>query len=80
MNTVSLFDAKTHLSRIVEALTTGKEKSVIVSRHGKPMIKMVAIQPNDVSRRIGLAKGQFQVPDDIDGANADIASLFQSKG
>jgi antitoxin (DNA-binding transcriptional repressor) of toxin-antitoxin stability system len=79
MHTVSLFETKTHLSRIVESLANGSEKEIIISRHGKPMVRMVAMQPGDVSRRIGSAKGQFRVPDDIDAANHDIANLFSSK-
>jgi hypothetical protein len=30
----------------------------------------------DTTKRIGIARGQFEVPDDIDGANAKIAALF----
>ena len=81
MHTVSIFDAKTHLSRIVEELVTGVEQEVIISRHGKPMVRVVAIHPaKDVSRRVGLAKGQFVVPDDIDMANPIIAKLFAAEG
>ncbi len=30
------------------------------------------------SRRIGIAKGQFVVPDSIDGSNPEIATLFNA--
>jgi hypothetical protein len=29
-----------------------------------------------VSRRVGLARGEFEVPDDIDRHNAEVAALF----
>lgn len=80
MQTISLFDAKTHLSRIVEDLTRGTEQEVVISRHGKPMVRVVAIHPKDASRRIGLKKGQFVVPDDIDSANPEVARLFAAEG
>ena len=80
MQTVSLFDAKTHLSRIVETLISGKEQEVVIARHGKPVVRVVAIRPLDVSRRIGLAAGQFEVPADIDGANLEIEKLFTGTG
>ena len=51
MNTVSLFDAKTHLSRIVRDLISGAENAVIVSRHGKPVVKIVRF------REAGVAAG-----------------------
>jgi len=76
MHAVSLFDAKTHLSRIVEDLTSGKEQEVVISRHGKPMVRVLAIRPKNASQRIGIAKGQFVVPDDIDSANPEIEKLF----
>lgn len=80
MHTVSLFEAKTHLSRIVEELTSGVEQEVIISRHGKPMVRVVAIRPKETSRRIGSAKGQFAAPDDLDAANPEIAKLFAAEG
>ncbi len=80
MHTVSLFDAKTHLSRIVEELTSGVEQEIVISRHGKPMVRVVAIRPKDASNRIGLAKGNFVVPDDLDAVNPEIAKLFAAEG
>ena len=76
MQTVSLFEAKTHLSRIVEAILSGKEEQVVISRRGKPAVRLTAIQGTDTSKRIGLAHGRFKIPDNIDGTNSVIASLF----
>jgi len=80
MHTVSLFNAKTHLSGIVEGLVSGAEEEVIISRHGKPVARVVAIRPKNAARRIGLAKGQFTAPDDLDAANPEIARLFAAEG
>jgi prevent-host-death family protein len=80
MHTVSLFEAKTHFSRIVEALVSGKEDEVVVSRRGKPAVRVTPLAQVDASKRIGLARGRFTVPDDIDGTNAQIAELFHGKG
>jgi prevent-host-death family protein len=75
MQTVSLFDAKTHLSRLIEQIASGAESEIVISRNGKPVARVVPIQ-EDASRRIGLAKGEFEVPDDIDIHNAEVAKLF----
>jgi antitoxin (DNA-binding transcriptional repressor) of toxin-antitoxin stability system len=80
MHIISLFDAKTHFSRIVQDLTSGREQEVVISRHGKPMVKVTAIRPKAISRRIGLAKGKFVVPDNFDSANPEIAQLFAAEG
>jgi antitoxin (DNA-binding transcriptional repressor) of toxin-antitoxin stability system len=76
MHTVSLFDAKTHLSRIVEDLLSGKEDCVLISRRGKPAAVLTPATRNDTSQRIGIARGRFEIPDNIDGSNPQIASLF----
>jgi prevent-host-death family protein len=79
MTTVSLFDAKTHLSRLVEELVSGQEREVIISRHGKPVARMEPVRPNQVSKRIGIAKGHFKVPVSIDRANPVIEKMFGEK-
>jgi antitoxin (DNA-binding transcriptional repressor) of toxin-antitoxin stability system len=80
MQTVSLFEAKTHLSRIVEGLVTGKEDRVVISRRGKPVVCVTSLRKANTSKRIGLARGRFIVPDNIDGANAAVAKLFKTGG
>lgn len=76
MSTVSLFNAKTHFSQLVEQIASGAEDEIIIARHGQPVARLVPIKAVDSARRIGIASGEFTVPDDIDAANADIARLF----
>ena len=80
MQTISLFDAKTHLSRVVDQLVSGAENEVVISRHGKPMVRVTAIRPKDVSNRIGIAKGKFVIPDDFDVLNPEVERLFAAEG
>lgn len=79
MQTMGLFNAKTHLSRIVDDLLSGKEDRVVISRHGKPAVVVTPIENNTPSSRIGIARGLFDVPADIDGSNPQIADLFDTK-
>jgi antitoxin (DNA-binding transcriptional repressor) of toxin-antitoxin stability system len=78
MTTVNMLAAKTHLSRLVEAIESGAEREIIIARNGKPAAKLVPLTPApvDVSKRIGIAKGKFVVPDDFDVDNAEIEKLF----
>lgn len=78
MQTVSLFDAKTHLSRLVEQIASGQESEIVISRNGKPVARMLPI-PADATRRIGIARGEFEVPDNIDQHNPEVAKLLQDK-
>ena len=66
MRMVNIHEAKTHLSRLVEAAVKGEP--FIIAKAGKPMVKVEAIQtPEDkVKRRIGFLKGIINVPDDFD--------------
>lgn len=75
MHTVSLFDAKTHLSRLVEQIASGAEDEIMITRNGTPVARVLPMV-SDVSRRIGLARGEFEVPDDIDRHNVEVAALF----
>jgi prevent-host-death family protein len=79
MHTVSLFDAKTHLSGIVESLVEGREDEVIIARRGKPVARLTSLRQANVSRRIGAARGRLTVPDDIDGSNAVVARLLAGR-
>ncbi|RYG85110.1 MAG: prevent-host-death protein [Alphaproteobacteria bacterium] len=63
--TVNMREAKTGLSRLVADIETGKESEIILARNGKPVAKLVPIEPADVQpRRLGLADGQFGELDD----------------
>jgi len=76
MQAVSMFHAKTNLSKLVKAVESGREKEIIISRHGMSVAKIVGIAHQPLQQRIGVAKGLFVVPDTIDEANELIARLF----
>ena len=76
MRTMSLFEAKTHLSSVVAGLLDGSETEVRILRHGKPVACLTPIHGVDTARRIGGAKGRFRVPTEIDRANPVVAKLF----
>lgn len=76
MQTVSLFNAKTHLSGLIEQIASGAETEITIARHGQPVARLVPVSPADAARRIGIAAGLFEVPEDIDAHNADILKLM----
>lgn len=81
MQPVNMLHAKTHLSRLVEALEKGEEREVVIARNGRPVARLVpAMAVSPVERRLGVAKGAFQVPDDIDAHNNDVSRLFLAGG
>ncbi len=76
MQTVSLFNAKTHLSGLIEQIASGTETEITIARHGQPVARLVPIPGIDTAKRIGIAAGEFEVPDDIDAHNAEILNLM----
>jgi antitoxin (DNA-binding transcriptional repressor) of toxin-antitoxin stability system len=74
---VNMLEAKTHLSRLVEAIETGAATEVVIARNGRPVARLTALPGPERPRRLGVARGQFTVPDSIDAANPLIAELFE---
>ena len=73
---VSILEAKTKFSQLVRLIETKQEDHIIVSRHGKPVLKMVSYNDAPIENRIGIAKGKLLCPDDFDACNDEIAALF----
>lgn len=76
METVNMLEAKSNLSRLVEAIERGKEREIVIARNGRPVARLVPIAEQPPERRIGVAKGAFDVPDNIDASNEEVARLF----
>jgi prevent-host-death family protein len=79
MRRVNIHEAKTHLSRLVEEAAKGEP--FIIAKAGKPMVKVVPIEPaKDHPRRqfIGCMEGEFVAPSlqDFNAMDEEIARLF----
>lgn len=72
--TVSLYEAKTHLSSLVEAAATGEE--IVIAKNGKAKARLVPLPLEPVvkrKRRLGFWEGQVwgapgwegPLPDDV---------------
>ena len=72
---VTIHEAKTRLSRLLERVALGEE--IIIAKAGKPVAKLVAITPSARKFKLGSAKGEFVVPDDVnDPLPKEIEVLF----
>jgi len=77
MQCVNMLQAKSSLSRLVEAIEQGREREIVIARNGRPAARLVPMDAAPTGKRIGVAKGMFEVPDDIDAHNDEVARLFQ---
>lgn len=73
-STYNLTDAKARFSEVVDRVVQGEE--VIVTRMGKPVVRMTAYQPEQVEQRLGLLAGRLEIPEDFDEWPRDIAEAL----
>lgn len=73
--TVGLYDAKTHLSSLVDRAAEGEE--IVISKSGKPMARLVPMGEVHPRREPGKGRGQWSVSEDFDAPlPADILDAF----
>ncbi|MBB5372708.1 type II toxin-antitoxin system Phd/YefM family antitoxin [Acidocella aromatica] len=80
MQTVNIHAAKTHLSRLLDAVAGGEE--ILIARAGRPIARLVPLQGQAVPprRRLGLLAGQITVPEDFDAPlSEDILGSFEGR-
>lgn len=77
MRTVNIHEAKTHLSRLIDAASKGEP--FVIAKAGRPMVKVTALDAPSPGRmkRVGFMAGQIKVPDDFDRmGSSEIERLF----
>ncbi len=58
MTIVNMHEAKSTLSKLVEAVASGAQREIILARHGKPVARIVALEARKPIA-LGLASGRF---------------------
>jgi antitoxin (DNA-binding transcriptional repressor) of toxin-antitoxin stability system len=76
MQAVNMLQAKSSLSRLVEAIEQGREREIVIARNGRPAARLVPMDSAPLEKRLGVAKGLFEVPDSIDEHGDEVARLF----
>ena len=69
MKTVSVHEAKTHLSRLLERVAAGDE--VVISKSGKPVARLVAITSEQPKVILGSDRGKVHIASDFDKTPED---------
>lgn len=72
---VSLYDAKTGLSKLVDRAAAGEE--IVITKNGVPMAKLVAMPRRDKPREPGQnLLGITYIADDFDAEDPEMEALF----
>lgn len=62
--TVNVYDAKSRFSRLLSQVEAGDE--IVISRHGRPIARLVPYEPARIVRLPGVWKGQVTMAADFD--------------
>ena len=77
MTTVNMLEAKTNLSKLVDAVERGDEAEIVIARNGRPAVRIVPLERKARKPvRLGVAKGLFNPPEDINALDREAAALF----
>ncbi|WP_100498344.1 type II toxin-antitoxin system Phd/YefM family antitoxin [Geodermatophilus chilensis] len=72
--TVNVHEAKTHLSRLLEAVEAGED--VVIARAGKPIARLVPATVRTEPRRPGAWRGRGWMADDFDETPEELIAAF----
>jgi prevent-host-death family protein len=76
--TVNLYEAKTHLSALVDRAADGEE--IVIAKAGKPRARLVPVPPPQKVRRPGGGKGKVWVANDFDAPlPSDLLAAFTGR-
>ena len=79
MTQVNVHETITNLSRLIAQIKSGEQAEIVIAQNGVPAARLVPLESQSFKRRpirCGLAKGQYNIPDDIDELNPEIEKLF----
>ena len=75
---VNVYEAKTHLSRLLRRVAAGEE--VVIAKSGKPIARLVPVGEPRRERVLGTEKGRISIPDDFDAPlPPDIQAAFEGE-
>jgi prevent-host-death family protein len=75
MKTVTIHEAKSQLSRLVDRAVQGE--SFVIAKAGKPLVKVSRVDAPAKLKRVGFLEGEIRVPADFDRmGESETAALF----
>ena len=69
MHTVSIQEAKTHLSRLLDEVSKGEE--VLITQSGRQIAKLTGLAPAKPVRKPGFPKGKIKIAENFDAHLTD---------
>jgi prevent-host-death family protein len=77
MKIVNIYEAKTHLSRLLREVASGAE--IVIAKDGHPLARLVPIEQAGGKREMGFAADRVTVADDFDAPlPSDLLDAFDA--
>jgi len=70
---VNISEAKAQLSKLIDRVYHGEK--IVIAKNNLPIADLVMHKPEG-RRKLGLLKGQLELPDDIFAADTEIENMF----
>ncbi len=75
---VNIHEAKTHLSRLIDQVMSGRE--VIIAKAGRKVARLVPLDDDVRPKKLGGLKGRLTVPDDFNAPLDDsVVAAFEGR-
>lgn len=78
MKQVNVYEAKTHLSRLLNEVESGEE--IVIGRAGRPVAMLVPYRKPQQQRQPGAWRGRVWMADDFDELPEDLLAAFEGEG
>ena len=75
--TVTVTEAKTQLSSLIERVAEGEE--IVIRRGQEPVAKLIRYDAVPVRRQLGALRGQIWMSEDFDATDEDLERLFGTR-
>ena len=77
MEIANIHEAKSQLSRLIEAVVSGEE--VVIAKAGTPVVRLVSVDQKP-ALRLGLMKGKIRIADDFNAPLPDdVLATFEGR-
>lgn len=73
---VNVYEAKTHLSKLLERVEAGEE--IVIARNGRPIAQLVPVQRDRPPRVPGSLRGKIWISPDLDEPDLELIELMEN--
>lgn len=75
MKTVTIHQAKTHLSRLLQEMEAGEE--IVIANRDRPVARLVPFREAEPRFRPGMFAGEIWIAEDFDTEDPELTALFE---